>query len=1412
MKNSPAALTTTILVSLLVSAMFSSAVGQAKYDKMVVKVNMAYVSGDYIKATKNNAKLKKKVEKKLGKENRYILAYYLMAARNDLANGLLHPFEQNIQQAINISTRVNKEGTPKHAFLLNRIAELLIQNGNVLQALTYVDEANLIVEQFADATDLKAMTELNYAAIYSQQGYYARAIQYIADHENYYSSRAIDKETYIDPASGKLKSRKLSAAEIQKRFDVYAQLLNLKSNTYRFMGKFSSADSSFLSTANWIDEHLSKSDIRYVENQLWLGQMLEENGVDPKISRKTFENALSRLKREHNESHFLALEVYESLLNSYLVNNEMTRFKNLKNEYERVIKKYFSTQSLNYIRLNALEFNAKLDKERTKTIEDKAMQLLASTSKLPEFHTERIKLYNFAYRAALVNQTYSNADRYLQEILKQKEHLFGKETPEYHLTLTETANFYMDFTDKLETAGEIYQNSFMKIAKPQISVGHVSYVRTLNHIARYYELRDEFELASATLEEALIATRTKFDNEDYEYAIELEKIAGLQINIGQFKEASENITEALEVLVGERRDKTNVVFYVKALETQAKLSALKGEFDEAADDIILSQRLLRRAEDLINYDVFASTIGLADVYVKFGRIAKTEELLLAAIDNYESLYGENSRNLVAPLLSYGNLKLFTGEYTEADKIARRALGIAEEHFGERSTKTAYCKKLMAEVYTSIGDYEKAEQNIADALTIQKDILGADHIEVAKSLSQLGLIKFYKGEDPGTIEPLFDESKSIIASKIGNRTPMYADVLKDLSVLYIQESRFDDAFNSLSLAETIMETRLNTKKNVNAASIYMLTGDIYYQQKDYANAETNYNKALKLYERFFSTEHPEYVRILSKLSKVYYMQGDTRKAKKTIQLVIDNYDNFIKVYFPALSEREKAKFWNTIKSDYEFYNTIAMVFKDEDPALIEKVYNNALTTKAILLSSSIKIRQRILNGNDAELKMLYNEWLAKKEFLTTVLSMRVDQLADNEIDPLALSEEVELLEKQLSEKSDIFGKDSEERKVVWEDVQGVLKPNEVAVEMVRFRYFNHIFTDSVIYVGLYVKNSKSQKAPGVFVINNGAELENRYFKVYRNSIKFKVHDRFSYDQYWAPISNAVGSTATIYLSADGVYNQINLEAIPTGDNKYVIDDSNIVMVSNTKDIYFNEINKSTGNNGVNASMFGNPQYYRDSSNSGKIKELPGTEAEIAGLNQLLEQSGWKTKVKLDSFATEKEIKLVNNPRIFHVATHGFFTPAAKVEQGALEDQKSTATENPLLRTGLLLAGAGDLLDETQFNYNIEDGILTAYEAMSMNLDNTDLVVLSACETGLGELAFGEGVYGLQRAFMVAGAQTLIMSMFKVNDEATQKLMINFYSKWLATGKKRQSFIDAKKELRNEFREPIYWGAFIMIGLE
>jgi len=182
--------------------------------------------------------------------------------------------------------------------------------------------------------------------------------------------------------------------------------------------------------------------------------------------------------------------------------------------------------------------------------------------------------------------------------------------------------------------------------------------------------------------------------------------------------------------------------------------------------------------------------------------------------------------------------------------------------------------------------------------------------------------------------------------------------------------------------------------------------------------------------------------------------------------------------------------------------------------------------------------------------------------------------------------------------------------------------------------------------------------------------------------------------------------------------------------------------------------------------------------------------------------------VNSRATEDAIKKVERPRILHIATHGFFMKDVDPPSG-LALSRSVGVSSPLMRSGLLLAGAGesnDLANEAE-----NDGIFTAYEAMNMNLQNTDLVVLSACETGTGEVVNGEGVYGLSRAFSVAGARNLIMSLWKVDDTATQELMYSFYRNWFETGDLKSSFIYAQKKLKVEYGDPYYWAAFILVAV-
>jgi CHAT domain-containing protein len=184
------------------------------------------------------------------------------------------------------------------------------------------------------------------------------------------------------------------------------------------------------------------------------------------------------------------------------------------------------------------------------------------------------------------------------------------------------------------------------------------------------------------------------------------------------------------------------------------------------------------------------------------------------------------------------------------------------------------------------------------------------------------------------------------------------------------------------------------------------------------------------------------------------------------------------------------------------------------------------------------------------------------------------------------------------------------------------------------------------------------------------------------------------------------------------------------------------------------------------------------------------------------------------ALEEAVKRVENPRVLHIATHGFFQPDVVREKGLMmKMDNDRPVQNPLLRSGVMLAGAERTLNQKEgeeVNWDVDDGILTAYEAMNMDLDQTELVVLSACETGLGEVKNGEGVYGLQRAFQVAGARYVMMSLWKVADTATQELMIAFYREWLRTGDVRTGFKEAQRQIREKYHNPFYWGAFVLVG--
>jgi len=1392
------------IVLLLISGLSLNV--QAQYNKYIEDIEEEYQEGDYDKALKRIEKMQKKVNKKLGNKNPYMAIALMKEAKINLELGLLNKVYEPLENALEMSKEVNDTLSAEHGFMLKEAAHIMLQYGNYKRAENFIARAehafkksNSLIE------DIKAELQVMKARVLVGKGFNRAAIDLVDDQYDYYRKRAFSADD--------------KDLEEQRKTE-FARLMTVRAEAYANMGDVDKATELFYENKNWIDEHLKKSHILYAWNTFLDVEMMKEHGLSLDAQADYYEDAFQWGVRKYEDTHWMVLLMNERLMSTLYRNNNKAKFNIAENFYKKAIKA-FDKNSMHYLAREKMELELELADRDLGKLERNVNKLLTNPI-VPKYHESRIELLEFAREVGLLTGKHKNTEAYELQILEIQEKLLGTDAPEYHLTKVRLANYYVDYTDKIEEARRTYENSYHGIVEPEITRKHEDYLDIQNHLAAFYEQTDKYGKASEILDDALLAAREKYDNTDMAYGHELDKIADLQIKIGEYEKAEENIELAIQILEDIKANRAEG-YLASTLITQAKLFAIQGEYDKAEDNLYDSEKILDKAEVTLESSNLDQVDDRASLFLNVGRYSDAEELLSESLKEKQRQFGEESRHLNQPLVLMSRLHLIKGDYTAAEKEARRANNIAVSIFGDQSTKIVPSLLGLAEVYTTIGDYQKAERLLRNSIKIQRAQFGPDHVDVGKSTSQLALVNYYEGEPIDEVQDLFQKAEKIIGKSLGSNNPTYAEILKNMAVANISAGNYDQAENYLNLAKRIWAQKIGSRNNINAASISLLKGDIRYEQRRYGDAEDFYSDAQKQYRRVFSDEHPDYVKVQAKLSKAYYMQGDFKRSQDQMEEVLNNYKVFIRDYFPALSERQKAKFWNTIKPNYEFYNTL-VISRNRTGKYLGELYNNALLTKALLLNSSIKIRQRIMSSNDEKLKTMYNDWIEKKELLTAALSMGSEQLAENGIDPNALATEVEALEKDLSERSEDFSQGIDNKPVSWENVQESLAENEVAIEMIRFRHFDHTFTDSVMYAVLYLKGNRRAE-PELVLLSNGEELENKYLKNYRNRIKYKLNDTLSYPQFWKPIVDKIGTVASIYLSPDGVYNQINLEALQTPDGKYVLDNSNIILLSNTKDLYYDRLKPNLVTPQQVAQMYGNPDFYVDTSpgeplpesgitrgSAEVISDLPGTKKELEELRELLNRKGWEVDSRTEVEATEPSIKKISNPRIFHVATHGFFQEQTVASSATEELNAAAAYENPLLKTGLLLAGAGDILNSTRYNYNVDDGILTAYEAMNLNLDKTDLVVLSACETGLGELEAGEGVYGLQRSFLVAGARTIIMSLFKVSDEATQELMVKFYRKWIETGRKRQSFIEAKKEIRNEYKDPIYWGPFIMIGLE
>lgn len=984
----------------------------------------------------------------------------------------------------------------------------------------------------------------------------------------------------------------------------------------------------------------------------------------------------------------------------------------------------------------------------------------------------------------------------------------------------------------------------LSLAEKEIGREHPNYAILLNDLGLGYWHTGNFQLAESTLDRSLRLKKVSLGEKDSEYTATLLNIAGMMHAMNRKGKA-----ESLYLQVLDQYKESNV----KDAYYTATLNNLGNLYEEEANYGLAEKQYLKamahKAETVgKEHSSYAKTLNnLGTLYQKIGKIKEAEAYYSKALEIYEK-NNDLSINYADALSAFGLLQAEKGMFGDAEKLLNNAKNTIAQNQGTQTKAYASSLNNLGSLFLRMGNKKSAESHYENALTLYMEIVEEGSPDMAAAFNNLA--GYYVGEqDFDKALPLYLKAKEIYSNYYSTKHPLYASALNNLASLYRKLHDYEQAEQYYLEVLNIEKEVLGEQHPQYAASLQNM-GLLAIAMGNLKVAANYMHQAVAIKQALLSAQHPSWATTYNNLGLLYFLQDDLKTAGPFFEKALNNQFHQIKNVFPALSEKEKEIFYNTLKDDIERFNTFALERYKEDPAMAGIMYNNQLVTKGLLFDASTKVRESIFQSENPTLIEKYNHWRALRDQLSRAYYLTKDVLESRNIVIRDLEEEVNVLEKELSESAFQLNPQSDWQTLSWQGIRDKLAPEEAAIEIVRFREFMiapqrentadtdqeiqaellYGWTEKIHYAALII-TPETQDHPKLILLKEGESLESKYFSYYKNAMRYQIEDSLSFQHYWNDIQEALKGIKTVYFSPDGAYYKINLNTLLDPSNgTYLLDHLQIKQLTSTRDLL---LSPGKENNGAkkDAVLIGAPQFnyilekqvlVADDKGMGilgkpivrqsgtkpslTIIELPGTKVEVEKINTILSNNHWETEKLLHEYALEKSIKTVNSPKVLHIATHGYFkdTPEKQGEAG----------KNPLLNSGLLFTGAQQAFKQQDNlfypNPREEDGILTAFEAMNLKLDQTDLVVLSACETGSGTVKNGEGVYGLQRAFQVAGASSIIFSLWKVNDAATQKLMEYFYADWMKTDNKRAAFTAAQQKLREEYPHSYYWGAFILIG--
>ena len=1053
------------------------------------------------------------------------------------------------------------------------------------------------------------------------------------------------------------------------------------------------------------------------------------------------------------------------------------------------------------------------------------------------------------------------------DIIKSK---YGSNHPEYARSLENIALVYwkrLNYTEaeiKFKEASSIFKNS--------LGNENTYYIRSLFRIGTLYGDMGKYSLAESNIETAISIMKKIKQEYTNDYASYINGLANLYAEQSLYSKAESLYVVAVKIHL--EKDGENSLSYIESLNNLALIKLNSGKYLEAEKYIyeaygkakkyfpnnpnIIASTTLRMAflnEDKGNFDLAESfykeglkiekyslgfnspkynktLLDLGGFYESIGQNEKAENLYLEASQSIKNSLGIVHPRYARSLYNLGGFYLNHENYQAAEKCYLEALEIYKQTYGRDNKDYLLTLFNLGGVYSNLSNYYAAKNCFLEVYNSNLKSIENDTISYLKTSIQLSKA-YYNLNDFKSSDKYLTEAEKVINPSIINANPEIAD---ELAYFLFTFDKYKESESLYKIAITSYKEKNDIRDNKLLAKCLHNLSLVYLNMSKYDDAEITLNEALALKKKYYGTRNNNYNQSQYLLAQIKFKKGDYASSYKIFEQNYFQKNKEITDNFSFLSEKERELTWN--EKDYYFSQLIeysAKIYNDiqSSSAL---AYNSSLISKAILIEAYRGFNDAVNNSKDTTFINLYQDLKSLRKYSAKLTS----EGSDKQILISTLDRQADSLDQVLSRKMSSYTDYKKNFSLTWKDVQANLLNDEASIEFAQ--YYDD--KDSAYhYMALIVK--PNDKYPQLVKLCNENELKALSPEKKLNEI---------YTLIWKPIINQLTGVKTIYYTPSGLLNNIPFQALyqeKDGAKEYLMDKYSMQQLTSTRYLALGLKKKADQNIETNIALFGGVNYNDfptaradtvdniaseaaflfkntvaqrgiDDSTRNGARYLPGTKKEVENIAALLKSNKWDVRVVEGKEASEGKIKSfsgTNSRSIVHIATHGFAFPDKEenknrsilaFEQG---NQKYKASDNAMIRSGLLFSGAnmtwqgkGDSLLKT----TNEDGVLTAFELSQLSLENTKLVVLSACETGKGAIQGSEGTFGLKRALKLAGVENMIVSLWKVPDDATMEMMTIFYTELSKTKKPIPSFEFAQKAMRTKYpNDPEKWAGFVFV---